>query len=52
MTPGQTTIADKTKSVTASWDKTPSGPKKDAALKHYPTGEKARRENNDVETNK
>ena len=30
-----TNVADKMKAVKAAWDKAPSGPKKDAALKHY-----------------
>ena len=32
MTPEQNKTADKMKSVKATWDKAPSGPKKDAAL--------------------
>jgi hypothetical protein len=37
------------KTVKAAWDKAPSGPKKDAALKHYQAAEKARSANNDAE---
>ena len=52
MTPEQIKTADKMKSVKAAWDKTPSGPKKDAALKHYKAAEKAHTAKNDAETNK
>jgi len=37
MTP-QTNAAEKTMTVKATWDKGPSGPKKEAALKHDQTG--------------
>jgi hypothetical protein len=37
------------KTVKAAWDKAPSGPKKDASLKHYQAAEKARSANNDAE---
>ena len=37
------------KTVKAAWDKAPSGPKKDAALKHYQAAEKARSADNDAE---
>lgn len=33
--------SEQMKSVKAAWDKAPSGPKKDAALKHYQAAEKA-----------
>lgn len=52
MTPEQTRTADKMKSVKATWDKAPAGPKKDAALKHYQAAEKAQTAKNDAETNK
>jgi hypothetical protein len=52
MTPEQTKTADKMKSVKATWDKAPAGPKKDAALKHYQAAEKAHTAKNDAETNK
>ncbi|CUH65760.1 hypothetical protein TG4357_02049 [Thalassovita gelatinovora] len=52
MTPEQTKTADKMKSVKATWDKAPAGPKKDAALKHYQAADKANTAKNDVETNK
>lgn len=52
MTPEQTKTADKMKSVKATWDKAPSGPKKDAALKHYKAAEKANTAKNAAETNK
>jgi hypothetical protein len=52
MTPEQTKTADKMKSVKATWDKAPSGPKKDAALKHYRAAETAHTAKNDTETNK
>ena len=45
-----TPAADKMKSVKAAWDKAPSGPKKDAALKHYQAAEKAHTAKNDAET--
>lgn len=47
-----TNTADKMKSVKAAWDKAPSGPKKDAAKKHYDAAEKAHTAKNDAETNK
>ncbi len=40
------------KSVKATWDKAPAGPKKDAALKHYRAAEKANTAKNDADTNK
>lgn len=52
MTPDQTKISDRMKSVKAAWDKAPTGPKKDAALKHYQAAEKAHTAKNDAETNK
>lgn len=52
MTPEQTKTADKMKSVKATWEKAPAGPKKDAALKHYQAAEKAHTAKNDAETNK
>ncbi|MEW9921132.1 hypothetical protein AB2B41_16080 [Marimonas sp. MJW-29] len=52
MTPEQNKTAEKMKSVKAAWDKAPSGPKKDAALKHYQAAEKAHTAKNDAETNK
>lgn len=52
MTPEQTKTAEKMKSVKATWDKAPSGPKKESALKHYKAAEKAHSAKNDAETNK
>ncbi|WP_417725579.1 hypothetical protein [Salipiger sp.] len=52
MTPEQNTTAEKMTSVKAAWDKAPSGPEKDAALKHYEAAEKANTAKNDAETNK
>ena len=52
MTPEQNKTADKMKSVKAAWDKAPSGPKKDSALKHYQAAEKPNTAKNDAETNK
>ena len=52
MTPEQNKTAEKMKSVKAAWDKAPSGPKKDAALKHYQAAEKAHTSKNDADTNK
>ena len=52
MTPEQTKIAEKMTSVKSAWDKAPSGPKKDAALKHYRAAEAAHTAKNDAETNK
>ena len=40
---------DKMKTVKAAWDKAPSGPKKDAALKHYQAAEKAHAAKHDAE---
>ncbi len=47
-----TNVADKMKTVKAAWDKAPSGPKKDAALKHYQAAEKAHTAKNEADTNK
>ena len=52
MTPEQTKTAEKMKSVKATWDKAPTGPKKDAALKHYQAAEKANTAHHDADTNK
>lgn len=52
MTPEQNKTAEKMTSVKAAWDKSPAGPKKDAALKHYQAAEKANTAKNDAETNK
>ena len=52
MTPEQNKTAEKMKSVKAAWDKAPSGPKKEAALKHYKAAEKANTAKNVAETNK
>ena len=38
--------------VKAAWDKAPSGPKKDAALKHYQAAERAHEAENDEEAYK
>ncbi|KEO52141.1 hypothetical protein SMB34_08485 [Thalassospira permensis NBRC 106175] len=37
------------KTVKAAWDKAPSGPKKEAALKHYQAAETAQKAKNDPE---
>lgn len=42
-----TSVAEKMKTVKAAWDKAPSGPKKDEALKHYQAAEKAHAAKND-----
>ncbi|OSQ30809.1 hypothetical protein [Thalassospira sp. MCCC 1A03138] len=39
--------AEKMKTVKAAWDKAPSGPKKEAALKHYQAAETAHKAKND-----
>ncbi len=52
MTPEVNKTAEKMKSVKAAWDKAPSGPKKDAALKHYEAAEKAHTAKNEAETHK
>ncbi|PRY84360.1 hypothetical protein [Donghicola tyrosinivorans] len=52
MTPEQNKTAEKMKTVKAAWDKAPSGPKKDAALKHFQAAEKAHTAKNDAEANK
>ncbi len=41
-----TAASEKMKTVKAAWDKAPSGPKKDASLKHYQAAEKAHTANN------
>lgn len=38
----------KLKTVKAAWDNAPSGPKKDAALKHYQAAQKAHMAKNDA----
>jgi len=43
------TNADRMTTVKAAWDKAPSGPKKDTALKHYQAAEKAQSSKNDAE---
>jgi hypothetical protein len=43
------TAAEQMKSVKAAWDKAPSGPKKDAALKHYQAAEKAHTAKHDAD---
>jgi hypothetical protein len=45
-------LAEKMKTVKAAWDKAPSGPKKDAAQKHYQAAEKAQSARNDMDTHK
>ncbi|WP_413717069.1 hypothetical protein [Silicimonas sp. MF1-12-2] len=52
MTPQETKTAEKMTSVKSAWDKAPSGPKKDAALKHYQAAEKAHEAHDDALTNK
>ena len=52
MTPKQIKTAEKMTSVKAAWNKAPSGPKKDAALKHYQAAEKAHAAKNEADTNK
>lgn len=44
-----TSTQDQMKSVKAAWDKAPSGPKKDAALKHYQAAEKSHAANNEAD---
>lgn len=44
-----TNVSDKMKTVKAAWDKAPSGPKKDAALKHYQAAEKAHTAKHDAD---
>ncbi len=52
MTPEANKTAEKMKSVKAAWDNAPTGPKKEAALKHYEAAEKAHSAKDDVETNR
>jgi hypothetical protein len=52
LTPEQNKTAEKMTSVKAACDKSPAGPKKDEALKHYQAAEKAHMAKNDAETNK
>lgn len=40
------------KFVKAAWDKAPSGPKKESALKHYQAAQKAQKAKNDIECNR
>ena len=47
-----TNVADKMKTVKAAWDKSPSGPKKEAAHKHYQAAETAHTAKNDADTHK
>jgi hypothetical protein len=47
-----TNVADKMKAVKAAWDKAPSGPKKEAALKHYQAAQKAHTARDDAAANK
>jgi len=50
MKPEQNKTSERMKSVKATWDKAPAGPKKDAALKHYQAAEKAHADKNEAET--
>lgn len=52
MTPEQSKTEKKMTEVKAAWDKAPSGPKKDAALKHYKAAQQAQTAKNDAEANK
>jgi hypothetical protein len=47
-----TNAADKTKSVKATWDKAPAGPKKHASPKHCQGAQKAHTAKNDPDTHK
>lgn len=40
---------ERMKTVKAAWDKAPSGPKKEAALKHYQAAEKAQKASNEAD---
>lgn len=42
-----TSTQEQMKTVKAAWDKAPTGPKKDAALKHYQAAEKSHAANNE-----
>jgi hypothetical protein len=44
-----TNVSEKMRTVKAAWDKAPSGPKKDASLKHYQAAEEANRAKNNAE---
>lgn len=44
-----TSTQDQMKTVKAAWEKAPSGPKKDAALKHYQAAEKSQAANNEAD---
>lgn len=52
MTTETNQTSEKMKTVKATWDKAPAGPKKDAALKHYQAAEKSHTAKNDAEANK
>ncbi len=41
--------SEKMKTVKSAWDKAPTGPKKDASLKHYQAAEKAHTAKNEAE---
>jgi len=43
----QPTAAEQMKTVKASWDKAPAGPKKEAAQKHYAAAETAMKAHDD-----
>lgn len=44
-----TSTQDQMKAVKAAWDKAPTGPKKDAALKHYQAAEKSHAAHNEAD---
>jgi hypothetical protein len=52
MNSDQNKISEKMKSVKETWDKAPSGPKKEASLKHYKAAEAAHKAQNDDRANK
>ncbi|MBM1218628.1 hypothetical protein JQU17_00350 [Ponticoccus sp. SC2-23] len=52
MTHQKNETVEKMKSVKAAWDKSPAGPKRDAARKHYKAAVTAHAAKNDAETNK
>lgn len=47
-TTGQSPV-ERMKTVKAAWDKAPSGPKKDASLKHYQAAETAHKASKEAE---
>jgi len=52
MTPEEIRTAPRMTSVKAAWDKSPAGPRKDRALRHYKAAETADNTRDEARTNK